>query len=96
MASNDRIYSQIDPSLHLTRRQVDVLRRLRAGRLPKEIAAELDLSYHTVVEHIGGAMAALGAHSRIPLMNAVTRHRFLDVSQPLLSEQPADPATGVQ
>ena len=39
-----QLCSQIDPAIHPTHWQVDILARLHAGILPKQIAT--DLSYH--------------------------------------------------
>ena len=54
----------------LTPRELDVLRLVAQGFGNKEIAAELDLSTHTVKYHLGSVLAKLGARSRT---EAVTR-----------------------
>lgn len=54
-----------------------ILHRLHVGILPKQIATDLNLSYHTVVEHIARAMHSLQAHSRIRLLNAAICHGFI-------------------
>lgn len=90
MAAHERVYSRIEPSIHLTRRQVEILRKLHTGRLPKEIAAEFGISYHTVVEHIARSMVALRVRRRIPLLNVAARHGFLELSV-TNAARPADP-----
>ena len=50
---------------HLTKRQLDVLRLLAAGRSTIEIAAELGLSQTTVRNYVANLLAALGAHTRL-------------------------------
>ena len=58
----------------LTRRQLEVLRLLDAGRSTAEIARELTLSETTVRNHIANLLAALGSHSRLEAV-AVARGR---------------------
>lgn len=48
----------------LTQRQHDVMRLVADGRSNKQIAAELDLSIHTVKLHLRNANLRLGAHNR--------------------------------
>jgi DNA-binding CsgD family transcriptional regulator len=48
----------------LTRREVEVLRLLAAGRSNKEIAAELVLSVHTAERHIANIYRKIGARNR--------------------------------
>jgi DNA-binding CsgD family transcriptional regulator len=48
----------------LTRRQLEVLRLLAAGRSNREIAASLVISEHTVARHVQNIFAALGVSSR--------------------------------
>lgn len=58
----------------LTRRQHDVMRLVSDGRSNKQIAAELDLSIHTVKLHLRNANLRLGAHNRT---EAAIRYRAL-------------------
>lgn len=48
----------------LTQRQHDVMRLVADGRSNKQIAAELELSIHTVKLHLRNANLRLGAHNR--------------------------------
>jgi DNA-binding NarL/FixJ family response regulator len=52
------------PAARLTTRQFQVLQALSRGLPTKLIARELSLSEHTVKEHIGGVLEALGARNR--------------------------------
>ena len=54
----------------LTRREIQVLRRLAHGNSNDEIARELNLSVHTVRSHVQNLLKKLGAHSKL---EAVTR-----------------------
>ncbi|MFI8595370.1 response regulator [Microbacterium sp. NPDC078428] len=58
----------------LTPREWDVLGALARGRAAAEIADELDLSQHTVRDHIKGLLRKLGARSQL---EAVARAREL-------------------
>lgn len=56
--------AQLLPSEHLTAREVDVLRLIAFGKGNKEVAAQLDISEHTVKFHVSSVLAKLGARSR--------------------------------
>ena len=60
----------------LTRRQVEVLRLLAAGRSTDDVAAELFLSRPTVRNHVARTLRALGAHTRLEAV-AIARDRGL-------------------
>ena len=94
MSTSGRVCSQLDPAVHLTQRQVDILARLHAGILPKQIATELNLSYHTVVEHLDRARATLNTHGRVPLINAAIEPGFISGSPPPPTSDQPDPAAG--
>ncbi|HVS35680.1 MAG TPA: response regulator transcription factor [Gemmataceae bacterium] len=51
-------------SPELTEREVDVLRRIVAGRSNKEIAADLDITEGTVKTHVNHILDKLGVHDR--------------------------------
>ncbi len=48
---------------HLTKREKEVLKHMADGKAKKEIAALLDLSYHTIDKHVRGIYAKLQVHS---------------------------------
>ncbi|MBT8067423.1 MAG: response regulator transcription factor [Gammaproteobacteria bacterium] len=52
------------PLTGLTRRELEVLSGLAAGRTNKEIAADLDLSPNTVKFHVKNLFQKLGVHNR--------------------------------
>jgi DNA-binding NarL/FixJ family response regulator len=66
----ERLLAEIEPGargrpdLHLTPREVEVLRLLGHGRSNDEIAADLFLSVRTVERHVANAYAKIGAHGR--------------------------------
>ncbi len=64
------------PPLHLTPRQVEVLRLLQRGATTDQIAEELHLSVETVRNHIRNLLRALGVHTRLEAV-AVARHEGL-------------------
>jgi DNA-binding NarL/FixJ family response regulator len=56
--------AQLSPSGHLTAREVEVLRLVALGKGNKEVAAQLNVSEHTVKFHVSSVLAKLGARSR--------------------------------
>lgn len=52
------------PEIHLTDREVQVLRAAAAGKQNKIIASELNLSQHTVKLHMHHIISKLGVHNR--------------------------------
>ena len=52
-------------SVHLTPRQLDVLRYIAAGHSTENIAKTLGISIETVRNHVRGLMGRLGVHSRL-------------------------------
>jgi DNA-binding NarL/FixJ family response regulator len=51
-------------SPELTERELDVLRRIVAGRSNKEIAADLDITEGRVKTHVNHVLDKLGVHDR--------------------------------
>jgi len=49
----------------LTRRELEVLRLIAAGRTNREIAARLFVGQKTVATHVGNILAKLGAANRV-------------------------------
>jgi DNA-binding NarL/FixJ family response regulator len=56
--------AQLFSAEHLTAREGEVLRLVALGRGNKEIAAQLNVSEHTVKFHVSSVLAKLGARSR--------------------------------
>ncbi len=52
----------------LTRREREVVARLRSGIAPKQIAAALFISDHTIRNHVKAVYRKLGVHSHLELM----------------------------
>jgi DNA-binding NarL/FixJ family response regulator len=71
-----------EPSPHFTRRQLEVLSFLNQGWATKAISREMQLSEHTVKEHIAMIFQALGAHNRT---EAVIRAAALSIRAPIQS-----------
>jgi DNA-binding NarL/FixJ family response regulator len=51
--------------VHLTRREVEVLKNLAKGHTTRSIANQLNISSATVKNHIKHVLAKLGAHTRL-------------------------------
>ena len=56
--------AQLSLAEHLTAREVEVLRLVALGQGNKEMAAQLNVSEHTVKFHVSSVLAKLGARSR--------------------------------
>jgi DNA-binding NarL/FixJ family response regulator len=56
--------AQLSPAEHLTAREREILRLVALGQGNKEIAAQLNVSEHTVKFHVSSVLAKLGARSR--------------------------------
>jgi DNA-binding CsgD family transcriptional regulator len=63
---------------HLTPRQREVLAYLAEGRSTDQITEVLGLSRETVRNHIRGALAALGVHSRLEAVAKARQEGLLD------------------
>jgi DNA-binding NarL/FixJ family response regulator len=63
---------------HLTKRQLDVLRLLAAGRSTAEIAADLGLSQTTVRNYVANLLASLGAHTRLQAVIAARKAGLIE------------------
>lgn len=63
--------------VHLTPRQVQILRLLAHGHSTAQIAAELHLALETVRNHVRHALRALGVHSRLEAIAVARRDGIL-------------------
>jgi DNA-binding NarL/FixJ family response regulator len=61
-------------SFGLTKRELEVLRRLAAGLAPPEIARELVISPKTVASHLQRVLAKMRVHSRIQAIALAHKH----------------------
>ncbi len=61
----------------LTRRELDVLRRIARGYTNRQIAEELELSVRTIEAHRANLMGKLGLQSRVELVQFATDHDLL-------------------
>lgn len=61
----------------LTPRELDVLRRVAAGKANKEIAYELEVSEGTAKTHVGNILQKLGCGSRAEAVAVAVRRGFL-------------------
>jgi DNA-binding NarL/FixJ family response regulator len=66
-------------STGLTRRELEILQRICAGRSNKEIAAELDLSANTIGVHRANIMDALGIHKTAELVVYAIRNGLVNL-----------------
>ena len=62
--SESNNFAELSPAEHLTAREREVLRLVALGQGNKEIAAQLNVSEHTVKFHVSSVLAKLGARSR--------------------------------
>lgn len=69
----DEMAGRDAPPGNLTRREIEVLRLIAAGKTNREIAAELVISRHTVGRHLNNIFAKLGVTSR----SAATAFAFI-------------------
>ena len=66
----------------LSRRELEVLQLLSAGRSTAEVAEELILSVNTVRNHITHLMAKLGVRSRLEAVNVAVRRGLIRFDPP--------------
>lgn len=66
-----------DPTLSLTRRELEVLRLLARGAETPEIARELGISSTTARNHIQHLLEKLGAHTRLQVVSLAHRSGLL-------------------
>jgi DNA-binding CsgD family transcriptional regulator len=59
---------------HLSRREVDVLRLIAAGKSNAQIADELVISQNTVIRHVSNIFAKIGAANRAEAASYATRN----------------------
>lgn len=72
--------SAVTLDTELTDRECEILQRTADGLFPEEIAAELNLSPHTVKNQLRDAMNKLGANSRLEAVVAALRRRQITLS----------------
>lgn len=66
-------YAALDvPAGPLTERELDVLRLTAGGAEPREIAAQLSLTYGTVRNYLASAVTKLGARNRVDAIRIAT------------------------
>lgn len=61
--------AQLLQAFSLTRREAHVCQGLLAGKVPKSIAADYDLSIYTVREHLRNVYQKTGTKNQIELVN---------------------------
>ena len=87
LARVDRFVGRADPEpateptqfFRLTRRELEVLRKLAGGRSPKEIGQELSVSRKTVSTHIQNILIKLDVHSQAQAVSLAFRNGLIDV-----------------
>ena len=77
-----RLVSQFDPSIWLTRRQVEVLVLLGHGLSRKQAAMRLGIAVDTVAEHLNHCVHHLRAGSRVEAFRIAVEHRLIQLSPP--------------
>ena len=66
------------PRPALTDRELQVLRRVAEGRTTKQIADELDISVHTVRNHVRSFRSKLRASSKLDVVMTAMRQGVLE------------------
>jgi DNA-binding NarL/FixJ family response regulator len=66
--------AEAPPVAGLTRRELEILRRIAAGRSNREIAADLALSVRTVERHITNLYGKIDARGRADATAFIFRH----------------------
>jgi len=69
----DAQWRSVAESLHLSKRQLDVLKSLFQGAAEKEISSRLSISQNTVHTYLKRLHSKLGVHSRFELMTSTRR-----------------------
>jgi DNA-binding NarL/FixJ family response regulator len=64
----------------LTKREIDVLRRLADGLTTEQIATELFVSLNTVRNHVNNIIRKLNVHSRLEAVSFAIRTGLIRVS----------------
>jgi LuxR family maltose regulon positive regulatory protein len=72
-----RRFSERPPASGLTPSEIDVLRSLEKGLIPKEIAKRTSRSVYTVRVHIANAIAKLGCHGHSEAVRTARRLRLI-------------------
>lgn len=62
-------YEAVSMKYHITEREFEVIKLIKAGLTNKEIASELSISVNTVNNHIANIFSKTGVGSRIDLLN---------------------------
>ena len=78
-ASPDRIEERESALSILSKREVEILHLIAEGKANKEIAYDLDISYHTVVNHIRHIFKKLGVQSRTEAMHFAISMKMSDL-----------------
>jgi DNA-binding CsgD family transcriptional regulator len=77
VADATRLGSDRRPDHGLTPRELEVLRRVAAGRSNREIASELVISEHTVARHVQNIFAKLDVSSRTAAASFAFEHELV-------------------
>ncbi len=67
---------QLSKNFGITKREIEVLNAITSDLSIKEIADSLDLSKHTVNQHLRNIYAKLGVNSRLAAINLVKKYIF--------------------
>jgi DNA-binding CsgD family transcriptional regulator len=88
MASEVSSMSTIDPTIVLSPAQKKVLDRMLTGLSEKEVAAILEISHHTVHNHVREIYSRLGVNSRAELMaKLLTKENPVPLKRRSLNEE---------
>ena len=90
MASNGAPVHATRPPIHLTPRELDVVRYVMLGESNKQIARRLGISNYTVRDHVSNLLKKAGVTSRSRLALVISIPAAHAVHEPVMHER-ADP-----
>lgn len=91
MAQGGALVPATRPPLHLTPRELDVVRYVMLGESNKQIARRLGISNYTVRDHVSNLLKKAGVTSRSRLALVISAPIAHAVHEPATQERPDSP-----
>lgn len=92
-AQNGAVVHATRPPIHLTPRELDVVRHVMLGESNKQIARRLGISNYTVRDHVSNLLKKAGVTSRSRLALVISAPVAHAVHEPAMHERPEPPFT---